>query len=155
MSVANMELFEQSLQALQHIPLQAALVTDHEGVVLLRAGELADDASLQRMAANYAQTTEQNSAKLRLGKNRLVTAIRAVALANGWAFDPATFDDKKIRDRIRCFFKTHIQNAKKRLKTVVKNEHKKSNRLLVLAAKEVRRGGSEASGKEEGFDDDI
>ena len=82
MSVANTELFEQSLQALQHIPLQAALVTDHEGVVLLRAGELADDASLQRMAANYAQTTEQNSAKLRLGKNRLVTAIYGVRRTN-------------------------------------------------------------------------
>ena len=38
MSAANIEAFEASLQALQHVPLQAALVTDHEGVVLLRAG---------------------------------------------------------------------------------------------------------------------
>ncbi|GMI20249.1 hypothetical protein TeGR_g8290, partial [Tetraparma gracilis] len=81
-------------------------------------------------------TAKRQSKEQQVFNNRLVTAIRAVALSNGWAFDPATFDDKKIRDRIRCFFKTHIQNAKKRLKTVVKNEHKKSNRLLVLAAKE-------------------
>mmetsp|Transcript_64832 Transcript_64832/g.177780 ORF Transcript_64832/g.177780 Transcript_64832/m.177780 type:complete len:130 (-) Transcript_64832:378-767(-) len=75
MSAANIEAFEASLQALQHVPLQAALVTDHEGVVLLRAGERADDASLQRMAANYSQTSEQVAGKLKLGKNRTVTAM--------------------------------------------------------------------------------
>ena len=45
------------------------------------------------------------------------------------------FDDKKIRDRIRCFFKTHIQNAKKRLKTVLKNQHKKENQRIINVAR--------------------
>ena len=75
MAAEQLEVFQASLQTLSHVPLQAAVVTDHEGVVLLRAGELEDDSSLQRMAATYAQTTESVSSKLRLGKNRLVTAI--------------------------------------------------------------------------------
>ena len=57
--------------------------------------------------------------------NRLVGLIRAGANNHSWVFDQNDFDDKKIRDRVRCFFKTHIQNAKKRLKTLLKNQHRK------------------------------
>lgn len=45
---------------------------------------------------------------------QLVESVKIQAEVNGWVFDPKVFDDKKIRDRIRCFFKTQIQNASKR-----------------------------------------
>ncbi|KAL1504733.1 hypothetical protein AB1Y20_008511 [Prymnesium parvum] len=67
--------FEAALDALSHVELEAVLVTDHDGVVLLRAGEGAEDASIQRMAASYAQTTEHVSSKMQLGKNKLVAAM--------------------------------------------------------------------------------
>ena len=84
-------------------------------------------------------TAKRQSKEQQLFNNRLVSNIRVIASQNGWVFDPASFDDKKIRDRIRCFFKTHIQNAKKRLKTVIKNQHKKTNKLLVAGAREAIR----------------
>ena len=47
---------------LRTAPLRTALLTDAEGVVLLRAGNGADDdlslVELQRMAVTYAQTAE-------------------------------------------------------------------------------------------------
>lgn len=56
-----------------------------------------------------------------------VEQVKSEATKYGWEFDRKAFDDKKIRDRIRCFFKTHIQNAKKRLKTMLRNPGKKAN----------------------------
>ena len=58
--------------------------------------------------------------------NRLVKNIRTIATEAGLIFDPKYFgtgkDEKILRDRVRCYFKTKIQNAKKRLKTVLKNQ---------------------------------
>lgn len=62
--------FETELQRISAV--KAALVTDSQGVVLLRAGSSSDEAALQRMAATFALTTDQAN-KLRLGKNKQIT----------------------------------------------------------------------------------
>lgn len=62
--------------------------------------------------------------------NLLVEQVRKAAKDSGFEVDP-NFDDKKLRDRIRCFYKTHLQNAKKRLATLQKHADLDENRSLV------------------------
>jgi hypothetical protein len=60
--------------------------------------------------------------------NSLVTIIRQAVTDLGWSLDSTVFfSDTILRDRIRCYYKTHIQNARKRLKTMLTNPTKKSN----------------------------
>ena len=62
--------FETKLQKISSV--KCAVVTDLQGVVLLRAGSSSDEAALQQMAATFALTTDQAN-KLRLGKNKHFT----------------------------------------------------------------------------------
>jgi len=79
------------------------------------------------MAKYYdLSTTKCQSAQQQAFNNDLVILVRAVAKDRGWRFHP-TFTDKSLRDRIRCYYKTHIQNAKKRLRTMVRNPTKRAN----------------------------
>jgi hypothetical protein len=63
--------------------------------------------------------------------NDMVVMIRQEATKYQWSFS-SSFSEKALRDRVRCYFKTHIQNAKKRLRTMLMNPTKKANtRALV------------------------
>lgn len=63
--------------------------------------------------------------------NDMVTMIRAEALKYDWTFS-RNFSEKALRDRVRCYFKTHIQNAKKRLRTMLMNPTKKANTKALI-----------------------
>jgi hypothetical protein len=91
--------------------------------------------------ANYYSMSAQNrqSRHQQEFNNALVDSVRHSALEIGLAFDP-TFTDKRLRDRIRCFYKTHLQNAKKRLATLQKHPnsaiHQYNLRIYIRCVKE-------------------
>ena len=82
----------------------------------------------QHMAEYYdLSTTKCQSAQQQAFNNDLVVLIRDAVAAQGWVLEKSFECDKVLRDRIRCYYKTHIQNAKKRLRTMVRNPTKRAN----------------------------
>eukprot|EP00984_Skeletonema_dohrnii_P005316 scaffold1868_cov139-Skeletonema_dohrnii-CCMP3373.AAC.6 len=108
------------------------------------------------MSENRPQSKKQQQFN-----NRLVSLVYQEAIARGFVFDPVSFsleghgpldfpstttpiecagnwivppgfNHKKLRDRIRCYYKTHVQNSKKRLGTLLKNPIKERNRDILL-----------------------
>lgn len=80
------------------------------------------------MARYYALSIGKcQSPEQHIFNNTLVALVRQSVTAREWSFDRIFMCDKVLRDRIRCYYKTHIQNAKKRLNTMLKNPTKKAN----------------------------
>lgn len=91
------------------------------------------------MAEYYDWSTKERQSKHQQAfNNALVEQVRNMAYQQGNQFDPIHFTDKRLRDRIRCFYKTHLQNAKKRLQTMKKHigslEHRMALENLIEQA---------------------
>jgi hypothetical protein len=82
----------------------------------------------KNMAEYYELSTKKcQSAQQQAFNNYMVLVVRGVAEARKWKFANMFEEDKSLRDRIRCYYKTHIQNAKKRLKTMLSHPTKRAN----------------------------
>jgi hypothetical protein len=65
------------------------------------------DEYLRHSALNYTIQQKQYN-------NRLTERLLEIATEHGYLFSPKDFNFVTVRDRIRCFYKSYVQSAKKR-----------------------------------------
>ena len=94
---------------------------------------------LEQVLKNYMEQYYEHSinacqsAEQQQFNQSLVDYVHEAATARDWHFDPKRYrGGKLLRDRIRCYYKTHIQNAKKRLATMLRNPTKRSNAFHLI-----------------------
>jgi hypothetical protein len=71
------------------------------------------DEYLRHSALNYTAEQKQYN-------NWLTERLMDVAARNHYVFDPEEFNFVAIRDRIRCYYKSYVQTARKRGQTIKK-----------------------------------
>mmetsp|Transcript_33677 Transcript_33677/g.36275 ORF Transcript_33677/g.36275 Transcript_33677/m.36275 type:complete len:537 (-) Transcript_33677:1233-2843(-) len=82
----------------------------------------------KNMAEYYELSTKRcQSTQQQAFNNYMVLIVRGVAENEKWKFANCFEEDKCLRDRIRCYYKTHIQNSKKRLRTMLNHPTKRAN----------------------------
>ena len=85
----------------------------------------------KHMGEYYGISSGQRQSKIQQNFNRmLVQQVQKAAKDAGFSF-AKDFTEKKLRDRIRCFYKTHLQNAKKRLATLQKHNDSADNQSIL------------------------
>jgi hypothetical protein len=83
-----------SLSSCTQIELEAFLIANREEY-------------LRHSSLNYTVQQKQYN-------NRLTERLLELAAEHGYVFDEAEFSFVTVRDRIRCYFKSYVQSAKKR-----------------------------------------
>ena len=103
------------------------------------------DEYLEHSSKNY--TAEQKSYN-----NWLTNQLLALASRNNYIFDPEAFNFVAIRDRIRCYYKSYVQTARKRGLPLPAGKTKKAkpddnNDNNKDASKQTTSGGSSSSNR--------
>ena len=100
------------------------------------------DDYLEHSSKNYTAEQKQYN-------NWLTERLLEVADQHSYAFDPEDFNFVAIRDRIRCYYKSYVQTARKRGLELPGNAHLKRNKMSHPS--DVSEGKSEKEDK--GADD--
>ena len=80
------------------------------------------DDYLEHSSKNYTAEQKQYN-------NWLTERLLEVADQHSYAFDPEDFNFMAIRDRIRCYYKSYVQTARKRGLELPGNAHLKRNKM--------------------------
>lgn len=80
------------------------------------------DDYLEHSSKNYTAEQKQYN-------NWLTERLLEVADQHAYAFDPEDFNFVAIRDRIRCYYKSYVQTARKRGLELPGNAHLKRNKM--------------------------
>ena len=119
------------------------IVADHQLEEFLITNR---NAYLRHSALNY--TIEQKNYN-----NTLTHDLLSLATKNGYIFDTTDFTFVTVRDRIRCYYKSYVQSAKKR-GILMGYAAKKAGLLLPSTTTTHRISGKRRNDIDDGDDDE-